>query len=231
VIELSDVTRIYQSGETDFYALNKISLTVADGELIVILGPSGSGKSTLLNMIGGIDQPDNGIVLVDGDDVARMSDRALTRYRRRHLGFVFQFNNLIPDLTVRENIEVTANLSRNPVKIKELLDRVGLLDKADKFPHQLSGGEQQRVSIARAIVKRPALLLCDEPTGALDFKSSLSVLKLLEEINRQDKTTVLVVTHNSAIAAMADRVIRMRSGEITEITHNTTKAKAEEVSW
>ncbi len=231
MIELSDVTRIYQSGETDFYALNKISLTVADGELIVILGPSGSGKSTLLNMIGGIDQPDNGIVLVDGDDVARMSDRALTRYRRRHLGFVFQFNNLIPDLTVRENIEVTANLSRNPVKIKELLDRVGLLDKADKFPHQLSGGEQQRVSIARAIVKRPALLLCDEPTGALDFKSSLSVLKLLEEINRQDKTTVLVVTHNSAIAAMADRVIRMRSGEITEITHNTTKAKAEEVSW
>ena len=231
MIELSDVTRIYQSGETDFYALNKISLTVADGELIVILGPSSSGKSTLLNMIGGIDQPDNGIVLVDGDDVARMSDRALTRYRRRHLGFVFQFNNLIPDLTVRENIEVTANLSRNPVKIKELLDRVGLLDKADKFPHQLSGGEQQRVSIARAIVKRPALLLCDEPTGALDFKSSLSVLKLLEEINRQDKTTVLVVTHNSAIAAMADRVIRMRSGEITEITHNTTKAKAEEVSW
>lgn len=231
MIELSDVTRIYQSGETDFYALNKISLTVADGELIVILGPSGSGKSTLLNMIGGIDQPDNGIVLVDGDDVARMSDRALTRYRRRHLGFVFQFNNLIPDLTVRENIEVTANLSRNPVKIKELLDRVGLLDKADKFPHQLSGGEQQRVSIARAIVKRPALLLCDEPTGALDFKSSLSVLKLLEEINRQDKTTVLVVTHNSAIAAMADRIIRMRSGEITEITHNTTKAKAEEVSW
>jgi putative ABC transport system ATP-binding protein len=182
-------------------------------------------------MIGGIDQPDSGSVLVNDMDVARMNDRALTRYRRRHLGFVFQFNNLIPDLTVRENIEVTAHLSQHPAKTLELLERVGLKDKADKFPHQLSGGEQQRVSIARAIVKRPALLLCDEPTGALDFKSSLSVLQLLEEINQQDKTTILVVTHNSAIAAMADRVVRMRSGEITEITHNSIKAKAEEVSW
>ncbi|NCA98322.1 MAG: ABC transporter ATP-binding protein [Clostridia bacterium] len=231
MIQLSDVSRIYPSGETEFYALNHVSLAVPDGELVVILGPSGSGKSTLLNMIGGIDQPDSGTVFVNGLDVARMNDRTLTRYRRRHLGFVFQFNNLIPDLTVRENIEVTAHLSQHPAKTLVLLDRVGLRDKADKFPHQLSGGEQQRVSIARAIVKRPALLLCDEPTGALDFKSSLSVLQLLEEINQQDKTTILVVTHNSAIAAMADRVIRMRSGDITEITQNTTKAKAEEVSW
>ena len=231
MIQLNDVSRIYPSGETEFYALNHVSLSVPDGELVVILGPSGSGKSTLLNMIGGIDQPDSGTVLVNEMDVAKMNDRALTRYRRRHLGFVFQFNNLIPDLTVRENIEVTAYLSQHPAKTLELLERVGLKDKADKFPHQLSGGEQQRVSIARAIVKRPALLLCDEPTGALDFKSSLSVLQLLEEINQQDKTTILVVTHNSAIAAMADRVVRMRSGEITEITHNTIKAKAEEVSW
>jgi len=231
VIQLNDVSRIYPSGETEFYALNHVSLSVADGELVVILGPSGSGKSTLLNMIGGIDQPDSGTVLVNEMDVAKMNDRALTRYRRRHLGFVFQFNNLIPDLTVRENIEVTAYLSQHPAKTLELLERVGLKDKADKFPHQLSGGEQQRVSIARAIVKRPALLLCDEPTGALDFKSSLSVLQLIEEINQQDKTTILIVTHNSAIAAMADRVVRMRSGEITEITLNTIKAKAEAVSW
>jgi len=231
VIQLNDVSRIYPSGETEFYALNHVSLSVPDGELVVILGPSGSGKSTLLNMIGGIDQPDSGTVLVNEMDVAKMNDRALTRYRRRHLGFVFQFNNLIPDLTVRENIEVTAYLSQHPAKTLELLERVGLKDKADKFPHQLSGGEQQRVSIARAIVKRPALLLCDEPTGALDFKSSLSVLQLIEEINQQDKTTILIVTHNSAIAAMADRVVRMRSGEITEITLNTIKAKAEAVSW
>ncbi len=231
MIDLKDVSRIYPSGETEFRALNQISLTVPDGELLVILGPSGSGKSTLLNMIGGIDQPTSGTVRVDNYDVAQMNDRVLTRYRRHHLGFVFQFNNLIPDLTVRENIEVSANLSSHAANVLDLLERVGLRDKADKFPHQLSGGEQQRVSIARAIVKRPALLLCDEPTGALDFKSSLSVLKLLEEINQQDKTTVLVVTHNSAIADMADRVVRMRSGEITEITHNATKAKAEEVSW
>ncbi len=231
MIQLNDVSRIYPSGETEFYALNHVSLSVPDGELVVILGPSGSGKSTLLNMIGGIDQPDSGTVLVNEMDVAKMNDRALTRYRRRHLGFVFQFNNLIPDLTVRENIEVTAYLSQHPAKTLELLERVGLKDKADKFPHQLSGGEQQRVSIARAIVKRPALLLCDEPTGALDFKSSLSVLQLIEEINQQDKTTILIVTHNSAIAAMADRVVRMRSGEITEITLNTIKAKAEAVSW
>ncbi|MDD2534533.1 MAG: ABC transporter ATP-binding protein [Eubacteriales bacterium] len=231
MLELTDVSRIYPSGESQFYALNHIDLTIPDGEFVVILGPSGSGKSTLLNLIGGIDQPDTGTILVNKVDVAKMSDRMLTRYRRHNLGFVFQFNNLIPDLTVRENIEVTAHLSSSAGKPLQLLDRVGLIDKADKFPHQLSGGEQQRVSIARAIVKRPSMLLCDEPTGALDFKSSLSVLQLLEEINQQDKTTVLIVTHNAAIAAMADRVIRMRSGEFTEITQNSVKARADEVEW
>ncbi len=231
LIQLANVTRKYTTGEVDFYALKKVSLEIQAGELVVILGPSGSGKSTLLNLIGGIDRPDGGTIQVDDKDVATMNERALTRYRRRQLGFVFQFNNLIPDLTVQENIEVTAHLSDEPVPVDEMIRRVGLLGKNDKFPHELSGGEQQRVSIARAIVKRPSLLLCDEPTGSLDYESSHDVLKLLEEINRLDGTTLLIVTHNLAIAAMADRIIRMRSGEIVENGLNPHKTRAEDVSW
>lgn len=231
MIQLTDVTRKYKTGDVDFYALKKVSLEIQTGELVVILGPSGSGKSTLLNLIGGIDRPDGGVILVESKDVVKMTERALTRYRRRQIGFVFQFNNLIPDLTVQENIEVTAHLSDEPWPVAEIISRVGLAGKNNKFPNELSGGEQQRVSIARAIVKRPGLLLCDEPTGSLDYQSSHDVLKLLEEINRQDGTTLLIVTHNQAIAAMADRIIRMRSGEITEDLRNPQKTRAEEVSW
>ena len=231
MIRLNDVTRVYRTGETDFYALQKTSLEIPAGELVVILGPSGSGKSTLLNLIGGIDRPDQGSVLIDNKDVTRMNERALTRYRRKQIGFVFQYNNLIPDLTVQENIEVTAHLSPEPVPVDEIIRRVGLDGKNDKFPNQLSGGEQQRVSIARAIVKRPALLLCDEPTGSLDYQSSHDVLQLLEEINRKDRTTVLIVTHNIAIAAMADRIIRLRSGEIVENSLNLGKIDSKDVSW
>lgn len=231
MIQLTDVSRKYKSGETDFYALRPTSLDIAAGELVVILGPSGSGKSTLLNLIGGIDRPDSGTVQIDGKDITKLNERALTRYRRRQLGFVFQFNNLIPDLTVHENIEVTAHLGVKPTPVMEIIRRVGLAGKHNKFPHELSGGEQQRVSVARAIVKHPTLVLCDEPTGSLDYQASHEVLKLLEEINRDDQATVLIVTHNTAIAAMADRVIRLRSGEIVENSLNSHKVAAEEVSW
>ena len=231
MIRLSDVTRKYIAGEVEFHALNRVSLDILPGELVVILGPSGSGKSTLLNMIGGIDLPDGGTVEVDGQDLARMNERALTRYRRSQIGFVFQFNNLIPDLTVQENIEVTAHLCKEPVNVDLIIGRVGLEGKAGKFPHELSGGEQQRVSIARAIVKRPAMLLCDEPTGALDYQSSHDVLRLLEEVNHKDHTTVLIVTHNIAISAMADRIIKMRSGEIVDNSPNPAKIAAQAVSW
>lgn len=231
MIHLTEVTRKYKVGDSDFYALNRVTLDIPAGELVVILGPSGSGKSTLLNLIGGIDRPDSGTILVDHKDIVRMNERALTRYRRRQIGFVFQFNNLIPDLTVYENIEVTAHIGDQPIPVKDIIQRVGLSGKNNKFPHELSGGEQQRVSIARAIVKRPPLLLCDEPTGSLDYQSSHDVLKLLEEVNRQDRTTVLIVTHNIAIAAMADRIIRMRSGEIVESNVNPQKINAEDVNW
>jgi putative ABC transport system ATP-binding protein len=231
MIRLSEVTRKYIAGEVEFFALNQVSLDISPGEMVVILGPSGSGKSTLLNMIGGIDLPDGGHVLVNGQDLARMNERTLTRYRRSQIGFVFQFNNLIPDLTVQENIEVTAHLCSEPVNVDQIIDRIGLAGKAGKFPHELSGGEQQRVSIARAIVKRPALLLCDEPTGALDYQSSHDVLRLLEEVNHVDHTTVLIVTHNIAISAMADRIIKMRSGEVIDNGPNPRKIAAQAVSW
>ncbi len=230
-IELTGVVRRYPAGETDFYALNGISLQVRTGELLVILGPSGSGKSTLLNLIGGIDRPDAGSILIDGQDLAAMDERRLTRYRRQTVGFVFQTSSLIPDLTVRENVEVTAHLHANPVPVDEALQLVSLSGKADKFPHELSGGEQQRASVARAIVKRPSLLLCDEPTGSLDYASAHDVLALLEQVSRTDRATVLIVTHNTAIAAMADRVVRLRSGEIVETTENPIRTAARDVSW
>lgn len=231
MIKLTEVTRKYKSGETDFYALKKVSISIQKGELIVILGPSGSGKSTLLNLIGGIDRPDSGSIMIDSQDLARLDERKLSQYRRKTVGFVFQFNNLIPDLTVQENIEVTAHLNTQSDPVEDIIDRVGLSGKSNKFPHELSGGEQQRVSIARAIVKKPSLLLCDEPTGSLDYQSSHEVLGLLEEINMKERTTILIVTHNIAIAGMADRIIRLRSGELAEIIQNEQKVDAKDVSW
>lgn len=231
MIQLIEVTRKYKTGEVDFYALNKVSIHIPKGKIVVILGPSGSGKSTLLNLIGGIDCPDSGSIMVDSEDLAKLDERKLSQYRRKTVGFVFQYNNLIPDLTVQENIEVTAHLNSESVPVEEIIHRVGLSEKSKKFPHELSGGEQQRVSIARAIVKKPSLLLCDEPTGSLDYQASHDVLGLLEEINRKEKTTILIVTHNIAIASMADQIIRLRSGELAEVIQNPEKVDAKDVSW
>lgn len=231
MIQLIEVTRKYKTGEVDFYALNKVSIHIPTGKLVVILGPSGSGKSTLLNLIGGIDRSDSGSIIIDREDLAKLDETKLSQYRRKTVGFVFQYNNLIPDLTVKENIEVTAHLNVESVPVDEILRRVGLSEKGTKFPHELSGGEQQRVSIARAIVKKPSLLLCDEPTGSLDYQASHDVLGLLEEINRKEKTTILIVTHNIAIASMADQIIRLRSGEVTEMMQNLKKVDAKDVSW
>ena len=201
------------------------------GEIGVILGPSGSGKSTLLNIIGGIDRCDSGLVLVGDIDVTKLSDNKLTDYRRDEIGFVFQFYNLIPNLTVGENIEVVSNISKSPLNIDEVLKAVGMLDKKYRFPKELSGGEQQRVSIARAVVKNPNLLLCDEPTGALDFTTSREILKLLQKINKEFRTTILMITHNTAISAMANRVYKVRSGEIVEGIINETTMPAERIEW
>jgi putative ABC transport system ATP-binding protein len=206
-------------------------LTLDRGEIGVILGPSGSGKSTLMNILGGIDRADIGKVSVDGVEINNLNDDKLTDYRRGDIGFVFQFYNLVPNLTVGENIEVVSNISKSPLDIDEVLAAVGMKDKKHRFPRELSGGEQQRVSIARAIVKNPKLLLCDEPTGALDFQTSRSILKLLQEVNKKFGTTILMITHNVAIADMANRVFKLRSGEIVEELVNEKIVPAERIEW
>jgi putative ABC transport system ATP-binding protein len=231
MIELNNIARKYTTGAIDFYALKDVSLQIETGEIVVILGPSGSGKSTLLNLVGGIDRPSSGQIEIDGEDLASLDEGALTRYRRNKIGFIFQFYNMIPNLTVGENIEVAGHIGHNALSLDAVLERVALADKKNKFPHELSGGEQQRVSIARAIIKRPAILLCDEPTGSLDYQASRQVLALLAEINHQDHTTLLIVTHNTAIAAMADRIIRLRSGEVIESYLNPSRIEAKDVTW
>jgi putative ABC transport system ATP-binding protein len=197
----------------------------------VILGPSGSGKSTLMNIVGGVDRASGGTVVVDGENITNLNDSQLVEYRLDSIGFIFQFYNLVPNLTVAENIEVVSNISKNPLKTNEVLDAVGLSDKKNRFPRELSGGEQQRVSIARAIVKNPKLLLCDEPTGALDYETSRGVLSLLESVNAKYGTTILMITHNSAIAGMAHAVFRLRSGEVAETAFNTELVPAERIEW
>ena len=211
--------------------LEGIGMKLEKGEIGVILGPSGSGKSTLMNIIGGIDHGDSGQVSVDGVEINNLDDNKLTDYRRGDVGFVFQFYNLVPNLTVGENIEVVSNISQSPLNTDEVLAAVGMKDKKHRFPRELSGGEQQRVSIARAIVKNPKLLLCDEPTGALDFQTSRSILQLLQQVNKKYGTTILMITHNAAIAAMANRVFKLRSGEIVEETINQTTVPAERIEW
>lgn len=231
IMKAENVSRKYKVGENNFFALKGVSFEVKEKEIITILGPSGSGKSTLLNIIGGIDRIDEGEIEVDGIKLSQIGDRELTMYRREKIGFVFQFYNLIPNLTVYENVEVSSSISKNAMDIKEVLESVGMLDKSDKFPSELSGGEQQRVSIARAIVKNPKILLFDEPTGALDYSTSKDILKLIEKINIKYGTTMFIVTHNNAISAMSDRIIKLRSGEITEIITNRSKIRAEGVEW
>jgi len=201
------------------------------GQVGVILGPSGSGKSTLMNIIGGVDRADGGTVEVDGECITDLNDNQLVEYRRESVGFVFQFYNLVPNLTVAENIEVVSNISKNPLKTDQVLSAVGLSDKKNRFPRELSGGEQQRVSVARAIVKNPKLLLCDEPTGALDFEASRGVLVLLQKVNAQFGTTILMITHNSAIAGMSHAVVRLSSGEVAEVAHNSEMVPAERIEW
>ena len=231
VFTVRGVSKIYRMGEVEVHALNNADLDLYQGELAVILGASGSGKSTLLNILGGLDTPSSGTVRYREHSLHDADDSALTRFRREHVGFVFQFYNLIPSLTARENVLLVTDVAENPMDANEALGMVDLGSRIDHFPAQLSGGEQQRVAIARAIAKRPDVLLCDEPTGALDFKTGKLVLEVLERINQELGTTTAVITHNSSIADMADRVVRMRSGQIIEVTHNEKKLSPAELEW
>lgn len=231
LIDISDLRKSYTTGAVTNEVLKGIDLKLEKGEIGVILGPSGSGKSTLMNILGGIDRGDSGKVMVDGIEVHNLDDDALTDYRRENIGFVFQFYNLVPNLTVGENIEVVSNISKSPLDVDQVLEAVEILDKKHRFPRELSGGEQQRVSIARAIVKNPKLLLCDEPTGALDYSTSHSILQLLQQVNQKYGTTILMITHNTAIAAMANRVFKLRGGVITEETINEETVPAERIEW
>ncbi len=230
-LELNQIKKSFGSGENRVQVLKGIDLAVEKGEFCVLLGPSGSGKSTLLNILGGIDRADSGDILIDGERMADMNEKALTLYRRRHLGYIFQMYNLIPNLTVRENIEVGAYLSRRPLDVDELLHLLGLWDHRGKLPNQLSGGQQQRTSIGRAIVKNPDILLCDEPTGALDYKTGKEILKFIETVNQKYGNTVIMVTHNDAIRLMADRVVRLRDGAIRSNETNAVKVPAQDLEW
>jgi putative ABC transport system ATP-binding protein len=230
-IEVTNLKKSYTTGMVKTEVLKGIGMKLDKGETGVILGPSGSGKSTLMNILGGIDRGDSGQVSVDGVELSNLNDDKLTDYRRGDIGFVFQFYNLVPNLTVGENIEVVSNISQSPLNTDEVLAAVGMQDKKHRFPRELSGGEQQRVAIARAIVKNPKLLLCDEPTGALDFQTSRSILKLLQAVNKKYGTTILMITHNAAIAGMANRVFKLRSGEIVEELANEQIVPAERIEW
>ena len=231
IIVLEDVSKTYQMGDVKVHALRGADLIIQRGDFAVVLGPSGCGKTTLLNLIGGIDAPTSGNMTVDGVKLANLSESDLTNYRRTKIGFVFQFFNLIPTLTAKENIELAAELVENPRDTLEVLKQVGLESKADRFPSELSGGEQQRVSIARALVKNPPILLCDEPTGELDNETGKRILSVLRRINKDEAKTVVFVTHNSAIAQMADKVIRLKDGEIHRIEHNDNPIDPETVEW
>ncbi len=228
---ISDLKKGFGEGETRQEVLQGINFKAAKGEMCVLLGPSGSGKSTLLNIIGGIDSCDSGTISIGGDTLTAMNEEALTQYRRKHLGYVFQLYNLIPNLNVKENIEVGAFLSDKPLDINELLNVLGLYEHRHKLPNQLSGGQQQRVSIGRAIIKNPDILLCDEPTGALDYRTSKEILALIEDVNRKYGSTVIMVTHNEAIRGMSDHVIRLRDGVVRHDDYNTYKISAAELDW
>lgn len=230
-VEVKNEYRRYKMGETEIVANNDISFSVEKGELAVILGPSGAGKSTVLNILGGMDSPDGGQVIIDGTDIAQFSDKQLTGYRRTDVGFVFQFYNLVPNLTAKENVELATEVSPNALDPVEVLTQVGLEHRLNNFPSQLSGGEQQRVSIARALAKNPKLLLCDEPTGALDFETGKQVLKLLQNASRKQGNTVLLITHNSAIAPIADRVIHINDAKVRSIEINESPMSIDDIVW
>jgi len=231
VLRAQGVTKIYTMGEVKVHALRGVDLDLYEREFVTLLGPSGSGKSTLLNIIGGLDAPTSGQIFFRGQELGWSDERALTRYRRDHVGFVFQFYNLIPSLTARENVALVTEIADHPMTPEDALAMVGLDERLDHFPAQLSGGEQQRVAIARAVAKRPDVLLCDEPTGALDIKTGVLVLDALETINRELGTLTVVITHNAAIADMADRVVHFADGAISSVTHNTEKKPPSALSW
>lgn len=230
-LEIRGIKKHFGEGESRVEVLKGIDLEIAKGEICVLLGPSGSGKSTLLNIIGGIDNADSGYISINRDKTAEMNEKALTLYRRKHLGYIFQMYNLIPNLNIKENVEVGAYLSDNPLDVDELLKTLGLYEHRHKLPNQLSGGQQQRTAIGRAIVKNPDILLCDEPTGALDYNTSKEILKLIEEVNRKFGNTVIMVTHNDAIKLMADRVVKLRDGTIRKNYLNEQRTSAAELEW
>ncbi|MDD3240198.1 MAG: ABC transporter ATP-binding protein [Lachnospira sp.] len=230
-LEIRDIKKHYGEGDSRVEVLNGINIEIKKGEICVLLGPSGSGKSTLLNIIGGIDDADSGYISIEGDKTVDMSEKSLTQYRRKHLGYIFQMYNLIPNLTVKENIEVGAYLSDHPLDVDDLLHTLGLYEHKNKLPNQLSGGQQQRTAIGRAVVKNPDILLCDEPTGALDYHTSKEILKLIEDVNQKYGNTVVMVTHNGAISGMADRVVKLRDGMIRSNQVNEIKIAAKDLEW
>ena len=230
-VKLENITKIYHMGEVEIRAVDGIDFSIQKGEFVVIVGPSGAGKTTVLNILGGMDTASGGRITVDGQDITKYSERQLTGYRRDDIGFVFQFYNLIPNLTALENVEMALQICRNPLDARAVLKEVGLEERMDNFPAQLSGGEQQRVSIARALAKNPKLLLCDEPTGALDYNTGKAILKLLQEMCREKGMTVIVITHNSALAPMADRLIKIKNGKVSSMKVNENPIFIDVIEW
>lgn len=231
MIKLENVTKIYKTGEVETTALKNVNLEIEEGEVVVLLGPSGSGKSTMLNVCSGLDNPSSGLITIDEEVISSMNSKQLTKFRRNNLGFIFQQYNLLQTLSVRENVEVGREVSLDPFTVEEIVEQVGLTPNIDKYPYQLSGGEQQRVSIARAVVKKPKIMFCDEPTGALDEENAKEILNVLQQLNELHKTTVVIITHNPAIGEMADRIVKLNSGEVVEVTMNKVKKQAKDLVW
>lgn len=230
-VKLQDITKIYKMGEIEIRAADNISFSIDKGEFVVIVGPSGAGKTTVLNILGGMDTATSGMLLVDGEEITAYNSRRLTEYRREDIGFVFQFYNLVPNLTALENVELALQICRNPLDARKVMEEVGLGNRLNNFPAQLSGGEQQRVSIARALAKNPKLLLCDEPTGALDYNTGKAILKLLQNMCRERGMTVIVITHNQAIAPMADRLIHIKNGQVSQMELNEHPTSIDDIEW
>ena len=230
-VKLQDITKIYKMGEIEIRAADNISFSIDKGEFVVIVGPSGAGKTTVLNILGGMDTATSGTLLVDGDEITAYNPRRLTEYRREDIGFVFQFYNLVPNLTALENVDLALQICRDPLDARKVMEEVGLGDRLNNFPAQLSGGEQQRVSIARALAKNPKLLLCDEPTGALDYNTGKAILKLLQNMCRERGMTVIVITHNQAIAPMADRLIHIKNGQVSQMELNEHPVSIDDIEW
>ena len=230
-IKLEKVTKIYSTGEVETIALKEVDLEVNKGEIVVLLGPSGSGKSTMLNVCSGLDNPTSGVITIDDQIISDMNSKQLTKFRRDNLGFIFQQYNLLQTLSVRENVEVGREVSNDPFEVEDILEEVGLTANIDKYPYQLSGGEQQRVSIARAVVKKPSIMFCDEPTGALDEENAKEILGVIQKLNETYNTTVILITHNPSIGVMADRIVKLNSGEVVEVIINKDKKRASEIIW